>query len=73
MYLVIASSLSDSESFSYTPDSLTDHFDAGTDDLWRVACSLRMTMDDKRQVMDRFTLNVNIISLTMRLLSYLND
>ena len=68
-----ASSLSDSESFSYTPDNLTDHFDAGTDDLWRVAYSLRMTMDDKRQVMDRFTLNVNIISLAMRLLSYLND
>ena len=68
-----ASSLSDSESFSYTPDNLTDHFDAGTDDLWRVAYSLRMTMDDKRQVMDRCPLNVNIISLAMRLLSYLND
>ena len=32
-----------------------------------------MTTDDKRQVMDRFTLNVNMISLAMRLLSYLND
>ena len=60
------SSLSDSDSFSYIPDNLTDHFDSGTDDLWRVACSLRMTMDDKHQVVDRFTLNVNIISLTMR-------
>ena len=63
------SSLSDSESFSYTPDNLTDHFDAGTDDLWRVPYSLRMSMDDKRQVMDRCPLNVNIISLTMGLLS----
>ena len=68
-----ASSLSDSESFSYTPDNLTDHFDAGTDDLWRVAYSFRMTMGEKRQLMDRCPLNVNIISLAMRLLSYLND
>ena len=30
-------------------------------------------MDDKRHVMDRFTLNVNIISLKMRLLCYLDD
>ena len=67
------SSLSDSESFSYTADNFTDHFDAGTDDLWHVARSLRMTMDDKRQVMDRCPLNVNMISLTMRLLCYLND
>ena len=67
------SCLSDSESFSYAPDNLTDHFDAGTDDLWCVPYSLRMTMDDKRQVMDRCSLNVNIISLAMRLLSYLND
>ena len=67
------SSLTNSESFSYTPDNLTDNFAAGTNDLWRVSCSLRMTMDDKRQVMDRCTLNVNIINLTMGLLSYLND
>ena len=59
------SSLSDSDSFSYTPDNLTDHFDSGTDDLWRVACSLCMTMGDKRQIMDRCPLNVSIISLTM--------
>ena len=31
------SSLRDSESFSYTPDNLTDSFDEGTDDLRRVA------------------------------------
>ena len=67
------SSLSDSESFSYTPDKLTDHFDAGTDELWRVAYFLCMTMGDKRQIMDRCPLNVNIISLTLGLLSYLND
>ena len=30
-------------------------------------------MDDKRQVMDRRPLNVNIISLKMRLLCYLDD
>ena len=68
-----AKSLSDIEPFIYIPDNLTDHFDAGTDDLWRVTYSLRMTMDDKRQVVDRFTLNVNMISLTTRLLCYLND
>ena len=27
------SSLSNCDSFSYTPDNLTDHFDSGTDDL----------------------------------------
>ena len=32
-----------------------------------------MSMDDKRQVMDRCPLNVNIISLTMGLLSHLNE
>ena len=30
------SSLSDSESFNYTPDNLTKHIDAGTDDLRRL-------------------------------------
>ena len=68
-----ASSLSNSEPFSYTPDNLSDHFDAATDELWLVAYSLRMTIGDKRQIMDRCSLNVNIISLAMRLLSYLND
>ena len=32
-----------------------------------------MAIGDKRQIMDRCSLNVNIISLAMRLLSYLND
>ena len=32
-----------------------------------------MTIGDKRQIMDRCSLNVNMISLAMRLLSYLND
>ena len=64
-----ASSLSNSEPFSYTPDNLTDHFDAATDELWPVAYSLRMIIGDKRQIMDRCSLNVNIISLAMRLLS----
>ena len=63
------SSLSNSEPFSYTPDNLTHHFDAATDELWPVAYSLRMTIGDKRQIMDRCSLNVNIISLAMRLLS----
>ena len=66
------SSLSNREPFSYTPDNLTHHFDAATDELWPVAYSLRMTIGDKRQIMDRCSLNVNIISLAMRLLSYLN-
>ena len=43
-------------SFSYIPDNLTDHFDAGTDDLWPVAYSLLMTIDDKRQILDRCSL-----------------
>ena len=67
------SSLSNSEPFSYTPDNLTDHFDAATDELWPVAYSLRMTIGDKRQIMDTCSLNVNMISLAMRLLSYFND
>ena len=68
-----ASSLSNSEPFSYTLDNLTDHFDAATDELWSAAYSLRMTIGDKRQIMDRCSLNVNINSLAMSLLSYLND
>ena len=32
-----------------------------------------MTIGDKRQIMDRCSLNVNIISFAMRFLSYLND
>ena len=68
-----ASSLSSSEPFSYTPDNLIDHFDAATYELWPVAYSLRMTIGDKRQIMDRRSLNVNIISLVMRLLPYLKD
>ena len=32
-----------------------------------------MTIGNKRQIMDRCSLNVNMISLAMRLLSYLND
>ena len=68
-----ASSLSNSEPFSYNPDNLTDHLDAATDELWPAAYSLRMTVGDKRQITDRCSLNVNIISLAMRLLSYLND
>ena len=32
-----------------------------------------MAIGDKRQIMDRCSLNVNIISLAMRLLPYLND
>ena len=68
-----ASSLSNSEPFSYTPDNLIDHFDAATYELWPVAYSLRMTIGDKRQIMDRRSLNVNIISLVMRLLPYLKD
>ena len=71
--LSYASSLSNSEPFSYTPDNLTDHFDAATDELWPVAYSLRMTIGDKRQIMDTCSLNVNMISLAMRLLSYFND
>ena len=67
-----ASSLSDSESFSYTPDNLTEHFDADIDHLWPVAYSLHMTTGDKHQMMDRSPLNVNIVSLAMKLLSYLN-
>ena len=38
-----------------------------------MAYSLRMIIGDKRQIMDRCSLNVNINSLAMRLLSYLND
>ena len=68
-----ASSLSDCEPFSYTPDNLADHFDAATDELWPVAYPLRMAIGDKRQIMDRCSLNVNIISFAMRFLSYLND
>ena len=68
-----ASSLSNSKPFSYTPDNLSDHFDAATGELWPVAYSLRMTIGDKRQIMDRCSLNVNIISFAMRFLSYLND
>ena len=49
-----ASSLSNIEPFSYIPDNLTDHFDAGTDDLWPVTYSLRVTIGDKRQIMDRY-------------------
>ena len=50
--LSYASSLSNSEPFSYTPDNLTDHFDAATGELWPVAYSLRMTIGDKSQIMD---------------------
>ena len=47
-----ASSLSNSEPFSYTPDNLSDHFDAATGELWPVAYSLRMTIGDKSQIRD---------------------
>ena len=47
-----ASSLGNSEPFSYTPDNLTDHFDAATGELWPVAYSLRMTIGDKSQIRD---------------------
>ena len=46
-----ASSLSNSEPFSYTPNNLTDHFDAATDELWPVAYSLSMAIGDKRQIL----------------------
>ena len=65
--------LSSSESFSYSPDNLTDHFDAGIDHLWPIADTLHMTIRDKHQIMDRCPFNVNIVSLAMRLLSYLNE
>ena len=42
-----ASSLSDSESFSYTPDNLTDQFDVDIDHFWPVAYSSHMTIGDK--------------------------
>ena len=41
-----ASSLTNSEPFSYTPDNLSDHFDAATDEQWPVTYSLRMTIGD---------------------------
>ena len=53
------SSLGNSEPFSYTPDNLTDHFDETTDELWPVTYFLRITIGDKRQIMDRCSLNVN--------------
>ena len=44
--LLYASSLTNSEPFSYTPDNLSDHLDAATDELWPVTYSLRMIIGD---------------------------
>ena len=63
-----ANSLNDSDiPVSYIPENLTDHFDAGIDHLWPVAYSLHMTIGDKHQIVDRYPLNVNIVSFAMRL------